>query len=73
MFKKLQHNNIIQLLEVFKKKKRFYLVFEYLDRTVLNELEENPNGLDEKRVREYTFQLICAIEYCHNKNVRLHY
>ncbi|XKL68680.1 hypothetical protein PGB90_006449 [Kerria lacca] len=66
---KLQHNNIIQLLEVFKKKKRFYLVFEYLDRTVLNELEENPNGLDEKRVREYTFQLICAIEYCHNKNV----
>ena len=61
----------MKLLEVFKKKKRFYLVFEYLDRTVLDDLEDHPSGLGEQCTKKYAYQLIRAIEYCHNKNVSL--
>lgn len=66
---KLQHDNLVKLLDVFKRKKRFYLVFEFLDRTILDDLEDNPNGLGEHSTKEYMFQLIRAVDYCHSKNV----
>jgi len=34
----------VNLLEVFKRKKRLHLVFEYVDHTVLNELDRHPKG-----------------------------
>ena len=40
----LKHPNLINLIEVFKRKKRLHVVFQYVDHTLLNELEQNPNG-----------------------------
>ena len=40
----LKHPNLVNLLEVFKRKKRLHLVFEYVDHTVLNELDRHPKG-----------------------------
>jgi len=34
------------LKEAFRRKGKMYLVFEYVDRNLLEILEENPNGLD---------------------------
>ena len=42
--KQLKHPNLINLIEVFKRKKRLHLVFQYVDHTLLNELEQNPKG-----------------------------
>jgi cyclin-dependent kinase-like len=55
---------------VFRRKQRLFLVFEYVDHTVLKELEENPDGLPWTVVRQHTWQLLRGVEYCHLQNVR---
>lgn len=62
----------MNLLEVCKKKKRWYLVFEFVDHTVLDDLEAFPNGLDYSRVRKYLFQIMRGIAFCHSHNVSMH-
>lgn len=57
------------MLTVLFRKNRLYLVFEYLDKNLLEILEERPNGLDPEAVRKYIYQLLKAIEYCHRNNV----
>ncbi|XP_069832877.1 cyclin-dependent kinase-like 2 isoform X2 [Dendropsophus ebraccatus] len=69
LLKQLRHENLVNLLEVCKKKKRWYLVFEFVDRTVLDDLEQFPSGLDFNRVRKYLFQIIRGIGFCHNHNI----
>ncbi|KAG9347082.1 hypothetical protein JZ751_006009, partial [Albula glossodonta] len=69
MLKQLRHENLVNLLEVCKKKRRWYLVFEFVDRTVLDDLEQYPNGLDYHRVRKYLFQILRAIMFCHQHNI----
>ncbi|KAB0356996.1 hypothetical protein FD755_006967 [Muntiacus reevesi] len=44
MLKQLKHPNLVNLIEVFRRKRKMHLVFEYCDHTLLNELERNPNG-----------------------------
>ncbi|KAE8630868.1 hypothetical protein XENTR_v10000997 [Xenopus tropicalis] len=69
LLKQLRHENLVNLLEVCKKKKRWYLVFEFVDRTVLDDLEQFPNGLDFSKVRKYLFQIIRGIGFCHSHNI----
>ena len=54
---------------IYIRMNRLYLVFEYLEKNLLEILEENPNGLDLDSVRTYIYQLLKAIEYCHRNNV----
>ena len=61
----------MNLLEVCKKKKRWYLVFEFVDHTVLDDLELFPNGLDYQLVQKYLFQIINGIGFCHSHNVSI--
>ncbi|XP_034271989.2 cyclin-dependent kinase-like 2 isoform X1 [Pantherophis guttatus] len=67
--KQLRHENLVNLLEVCKKKKRWYLVFEFVDHTILDDLEMLPNGLDYNRVRKYLFQIIKGVGFCHSHNI----
>uniref|UniRef100_H2ZSK2 Cyclin-dependent kinase-like 2 n=1 Tax=Latimeria chalumnae TaxID=7897 RepID=H2ZSK2_LATCH len=69
LLKQLRHQNLVNLLEVCKKKKRWYLVFEFVDRTVLDDLEQFPNGLDYNKVRKYLFQILRGIAFCHTHNI----
>jgi cyclin-dependent kinase-like len=48
---------------------RLYLVFEYIEKNLLEILEDRPNGLDPEAVRKYIYQLLKAIEFCHRKDV----
>ncbi len=45
-FQHLKHENLVNLIEVFKtrRKQKLHLVFEYCDRTVLDELVAHPRG-----------------------------
>lgn len=69
IFQQLRHDNLVNLIEVFRRKKRLFLVFEFVDHTVLDELERYPNGLDENTVRKVLWQVLRAIEFCHNHYV----
>nr|AAL58838.1 serine/threonine protein kinase kkialre-like 1 [Homo sapiens] len=41
----LKHPNLVNLLEVFRRKRRLHLVFEYCDHTVLHELDRYQRGI----------------------------
>ena len=42
----LKHENIVQLKEVFRRQGKLYLIFEYVERNLLEVLEEKNNGVD---------------------------
>ncbi|XP_025108804.1 cyclin-dependent kinase-like 2 isoform X3 [Pomacea canaliculata] len=69
MLKQLRHDNLVNLIEVFRRKKRLYLVFEFVDHTVLDELEKCPNGLDENTCRKILWQVLKGTEFCHLHNI----
>lgn len=68
-FQQLRHENLVNLIEVFRRKKRLFLVFEFVDHTVLDDLERYPNGLDELTAKKIMWQVLRAVEFCHNHNV----
>jgi len=39
LLKQLHHDNLVNLVEVFRRRKRLYLVFEFVEHTLLNEME----------------------------------
>ncbi|XP_008550928.1 cyclin-dependent kinase-like 4 [Microplitis demolitor] len=69
MLKKLRHDNLVNMIEVFRRRKRFYLVFEYLDHTVLDELEASTNGLGPQVSKRYIFQVLRGLNFCHGNHI----
>ncbi|CAG9788902.1 unnamed protein product [Diatraea saccharalis] len=69
MLKKLRHDHLVNMIEVFRRKRRFYLVFEYLDHTLLDELESSPGGLGEDKAKKHLYQLLKGIDYCHHNSI----
>lgn len=65
----LKHKNIVDLREAFRRKGKLYLVFEYVERNLLEVLEENPTGLEQNLVRTYIYQLCEALSWCHGQDV----
>lgn len=68
MLKQLKHTNLVNLLEVFRRKRKLHLVFEYCDHTVLTELEEHPTGCDSQTIERIVYQTILAVNFCHQHN-----
>jgi cyclin-dependent kinase-like len=66
VLKKLKHENIVQLKESFRRKGKLYLVFEYVDRNLLEILEQQPNGFDQQLVKKFIYQLCKSIIYIHS-------
>ncbi|XP_019497702.1 PREDICTED: cyclin-dependent kinase-like 3 [Hipposideros armiger] len=67
--KQFRHENLVNLIEVFRQKKKIHLVFEFIDHTILDELQHYCHGLESKRLRKYLFQILRAIEYLHDNNI----
>ena len=65
MLRLLKHHTIVKLIEAFKRKGRLYLVFEFLDKNLLEVLEDQPNGLDPSKIKLYVYQMLKAVDYCH--------
>ena len=42
----LKQKNIVELKEAFRRKGKMFLVFEYVEKNLLEYLEENPSGVD---------------------------
>jgi cyclin-dependent kinase-like len=68
MLKQLKHPNLVNLLEVFREKKRIHLVFEFVDHTVLDEMRKYARGVPESLTKKIIFQTIQAVSFCHQHN-----
>ncbi|MED6290813.1 Cyclin-dependent kinase-like 2, partial [Characodon lateralis] len=69
LLRQLRHDNLVNLLEVWKRRRRWYLVFEFVDQTLLDELEQKSSGLDLNTCQQYLFQILRAANFCHQQNV----
>nr|XP_051678786.1 cyclin-dependent kinase-like 1 isoform X3 [Oryctolagus cuniculus] len=67
-WQQLKHPNLVNLLEVFRRKRRLHLVFEYCDHTVLHELDRHQRGVPEHLVKSITWQTLQAVNFCHTHN-----
>jgi cyclin-dependent kinase-like len=65
----LQHPNIVELKEAFRKKGIVYLVFEYVQNNLLEVLEKSPDGLDPENIRLLLYQLLKGLAYMHSLNM----
>ncbi|KXJ21160.1 cyclin-dependent kinase-like 1 [Exaiptasia diaphana] len=68
LLKQLKNGNLVNLLEVFRRKRKLHLVFEYCDQTVLNELDSHPKGVEETTVKKIIWQTLQAVHFCHQNN-----
>ena len=69
MLQSLRHPNIVDFQEAFIHKNKLFLVFEYVEKNLLELLETSPEGLDPKLIRSFAFQMCKAINYLHSKNI----
>ena len=51
----LKDKSVIKMLEAFKRKGRLYLVFEFMDKNLLEVLEEKPEGLSRESVKYFIY------------------
>lgn len=65
----LKHENIVTLKDGFRRRRRLYLVFEFVQQNLLQVIEQNPLGLDHTVVQVYIYQLLCALNYCHQRDI----
>ena len=52
VLKILKHENIVEFKEAFKRKNNLYLVFEYVEKTLLELLQESAKGLDSNLIKK---------------------
>ncbi|CAL8126736.1 unnamed protein product [Orchesella dallaii] len=69
VLRKLRHENLVNLIEVFRRRKHIYLVFEFIDHTLLDQLEQKSHGLDEDTCRKYIYQILRGLNFCHENNI----
>ena len=63
MLQMLHHENVVEFQEAFVSKGNFFLVFEYVEKNLLEVLEESPKGLSPKLIRSFVFQMCKAVHY----------
>ncbi|XP_072556277.1 cyclin-dependent kinase-like 5 isoform X2 [Paramormyrops kingsleyae] len=69
MLRTLKQENIVELKDAFRRRGKLYLVFEYVEKNMLELLEELPNGVAPDKVRTYIYQLTKAIHWCHKNDI----
>ena len=69
MLQKLHHPNIVDFQDAFKRKGNLFLVFEFVEKNLLEVLEEHPKGLDPNLIKHIIYQLCKAIKYLHEQKI----
>jgi cyclin-dependent kinase-like len=64
----LSHDNIVKLFEVFRDDGKICLIFEYVDHTVLQDIDITPQGLPTERVRKLMYQMLKSVKHMHDHN-----
>lgn len=69
LLKQLKHFNIITLHDIIYTQKALTLVFEFVDRDLSRYLDECDHKIHLHNVRLFLFQLLRALDYCHQRKV----
>eukprot|EP01017_Pseudomicrothorax_dubius_P017512 TRINITY_DN1971_c0_g1_i1.p1 TRINITY_DN1971_c0_g1~~TRINITY_DN1971_c0_g1_i1.p1 ORF type:complete len:306 (+),score=53.43 TRINITY_DN1971_c0_g1_i1:145-1062(+) len=71
LLREVVHKNVVELRDVVIDDRKFYLVFEYLDRDLKRFLEETPKDklLEPSTIKSLLFQLLSGIAACHNRRI----
>ena len=69
MLRQLKHPNLIQLIEVFRRRRILHLVFDYCELTVLDVIEKYTNNCPLNLIRKIIWQLVNGVSHCHSHNV----
>lgn len=69
MLQILKHENIVEFKEAFKRKGNLFLVFEYVEKNLLELLQESPKGLDQNLIKKLVYQMCKATKYLHDQNI----
>lgn len=69
MLQTLHHTNLVSFLESFRADGKLHLVFEFMDRTLLHDMEEMPQGIPNDAVESHMLQLVHAVQFLHQNKV----
>ena len=69
MLQILKHENVVEFKDAFKRKGNLFLVFEYVERNLLELLQESPKGLDQNLIKKLIFQMCKATKYLHDHSI----
>jgi len=69
LLRSLKHENIVELKEAFRQKGTLHLVFEYVEKSLIDILEASPAGVGADMARTLIYQLARALEHCHCHHV----
>ena len=67
MLNLLRHPNVVALHEVFCQNHHLHFVFEYLEKTVLTEIEQG--ALQPEYIKHLIYQLVLVVRHCHAASV----
>ncbi|MES1904081.1 MAG: Cyclin-dependent kinase-like 2, partial [Paramarteilia canceri] len=65
----LNHDNVVTLLDVFKRNRRLYLVFEYIEYSLLDFMERSKTGISLSSIKKILYQICQALLYMHQNDV----
>ena len=65
----LKNEYIVEYKGAFKRKENLYLVFEYVEKNLLELLQEHSKGLDPNLIKKIIYQLCKSINYLHSQNI----
>lgn len=67
--KNVDNKNIVKFKEAFKRENKLNIVFEFVEKTVLEDIENNPCGLPISMIKSYIYQLLKALRYLHRNGI----
>ena len=67
VLKQVDHPNIVKLMEVFRTKSNLYLVFEFVDFTLLDCIQRHRYGVPHVQLTKLLLQLAQAIDFLHQR------
>ncbi|KAI6241383.1 Protein kinase domain-containing protein [Aphelenchoides fujianensis] len=65
----LKHANIIRLFQIVHQPHALILVFEFMKTDLSKFMEKYKNGLDLFRTRLFLFQILRALDFCHQRKI----
>jgi negative regulator of the PHO system len=69
LMKELKHPNIVRLTDVIHTEQTLTLVFEYMDQDLKKFMDANGGSLDPLLCKNFMFQLLRGIAFCHENRV----
>lgn len=68
--RQLRHENLVNMLEHARRRRRLFIIFEYVDGTVLDYIEaQSSKRISGEKCREITWQVLRGLEFIHRNRM----